>query len=169
MLQLYDKTRQNTFIFLSRPALAAQRNGVDLIASIALQKISARVQKVSKTVARSSLEYTESYYFPSKWAVYLGIQLWTLNSMWFQTGIEKPHARLTSDLNSTPFSSASLARSFIHFFKNLAYKLRNSFLTRIVSHENTCSHRWQNLIGPPRILRFRQYFWRRPKTKSMNF
>lgn len=42
-LQLYDKTRGNSFVFLTRPPAAS---GAEIAASIALQKISARVQKV---------------------------------------------------------------------------------------------------------------------------
>lgn len=42
-LQLYDKTRANTFIFMVRPP---EKSGSDVVTSIALQKISARVQRV---------------------------------------------------------------------------------------------------------------------------
>lgn len=41
--QLYDKKRTNTFIFMTRPPAAS---GAELAVSIAVQKISARVQKV---------------------------------------------------------------------------------------------------------------------------
>jgi regulator of nonsense transcripts 1 len=41
--QLYDKDRANTFIFMTRPPAAS---GAELAVSIAVQKISARVQRV---------------------------------------------------------------------------------------------------------------------------
>jgi hypothetical protein len=43
IFQLYEKNRANTFIFLHRPP---PRSGAFVAASIALQKFSARVQKV---------------------------------------------------------------------------------------------------------------------------
>lgn len=43
VLQLYDQHRGNTFIFLTRPP---EKSGSDIVASVALQKISGRVQKV---------------------------------------------------------------------------------------------------------------------------
>jgi hypothetical protein len=52
VLQLYEKQRGNTFIFLTRPAPAS---GGFVAASIALQKISSRVQKVCWYDFNSSL------------------------------------------------------------------------------------------------------------------
>ncbi|KAH9833398.1 RNA dependent RNA polymerase-domain-containing protein [Rhodofomes roseus] len=42
MLQLYDNNRANTFIFVTRPP---EKSGSDIVTSVALQKISGRVQK----------------------------------------------------------------------------------------------------------------------------
>lgn len=43
MLQLYNRQRSDTFIFMTRPP---EKSGVDVIASIALQKISDHVRRV---------------------------------------------------------------------------------------------------------------------------
>ena len=43
VLQLFDKQRANSFIFMTRPPAAS---GVDIVTSIALNKISQRVQQV---------------------------------------------------------------------------------------------------------------------------
>ena len=43
VLQLFDKQRGNSFIFITRPPPAS---GVDIVTSIALNKISQRVQQV---------------------------------------------------------------------------------------------------------------------------
>ena len=43
LVQLFEKQRTNTFVFITRPPAAS---GADVITSIALQKISATVQKV---------------------------------------------------------------------------------------------------------------------------
>ena len=54
LVQLFEKQRSNTFVFISRPPAAS---GADVITSIALQKISATVQRVgcfSMTVVRGS-------------------------------------------------------------------------------------------------------------------
>jgi hypothetical protein len=49
ILQLYEKHRANTFIFLTRPPL---KSGAFVTASIALQKISSRVQRVCTLLRR---------------------------------------------------------------------------------------------------------------------
>jgi len=49
VFQLFEKQRSNSFVFMTRPPAAS---GADVITSIALQKISAPVQRVS----RSSLQ-----------------------------------------------------------------------------------------------------------------
>jgi len=43
MFQLYDQNRANTFIFVTRPP---EKSGSDIVTSVALQKISGRIQKV---------------------------------------------------------------------------------------------------------------------------
>jgi hypothetical protein len=43
LLQLFEKQRSNSFVFMARPPAAS---GADVITSIALQKISAPVQRV---------------------------------------------------------------------------------------------------------------------------
>ena len=43
VVQLFEKQKGNTFVFMNRPPAAS---GADVITSIALQKISASVQKV---------------------------------------------------------------------------------------------------------------------------
>lgn len=43
VLQLFEKQKSNSFVFISRPPTAS---GADVITSIALQKISAPVQRV---------------------------------------------------------------------------------------------------------------------------
>ncbi|KAF9809306.1 hypothetical protein IEO21_07455 [Rhodonia placenta] len=55
-LQLYDKTRANTFIFMVRPP---EKSGSDVVTSIALQKISARVQRQCGRVNRTPITSLE--------------------------------------------------------------------------------------------------------------
>ncbi|PCH35526.1 RNA-directed RNA polymerase [Wolfiporia cocos MD-104 SS10] len=50
VLQLYDKARANTFIFVTRPPI---KSGSDIVISIALQKISGRVQRQFGRVNRT--------------------------------------------------------------------------------------------------------------------
>ncbi|OCH91052.1 RdRP-domain-containing protein [Obba rivulosa] len=50
VMQLYDQKRANTFIFVTRPP---EKSGADIVTSIALQKISARVQKQCGRINRT--------------------------------------------------------------------------------------------------------------------
>ena len=46
ILQLFEKQRSNSFVFMTRPPAAS---GADVITSIALQKISVPVQRVGRS------------------------------------------------------------------------------------------------------------------------
>ena len=55
-MQLFDKQRQDSFIFLTRPPAAS---GTDIVTSIALDKISRRVQHVRNPIPSTRLFLTE--------------------------------------------------------------------------------------------------------------
>jgi len=58
ILQLFEKQRSNSFVFMTRPPRAS---GSDVITSIALQKISAAVQRVGCPSLRPCTELIVSW------------------------------------------------------------------------------------------------------------
>jgi hypothetical protein len=63
-LQLYDKHRGNTFVFITTPPKAS---GAEVVASIALQKFSARVQKVSFLGLDDSWDNNNGIFLLANW------------------------------------------------------------------------------------------------------
>jgi hypothetical protein len=82
-LELYNKNRSDTFVYISRPVATS---GAEVSASIALQKISPRIQKVRLTIFSqiiSHLEFMDSNLVASIAPLSLG-----LNYMLSQIEIE---------------------------------------------------------------------------------